>query len=109
MSIPPNGLFGRSQNSASPVTSAALHPKKSAPLRLESRHPANSSSEGIVETSEQLQNGLLRFIAHVGQAERFPAEFAVAGVDDDVMFLAKAAGKIDNVDAMVVFDAGERF
>jgi hypothetical protein len=55
-----------------------------------------------------VQNGLLRFVAHVGEAEGFAAQFAVAGIYDEVMFFAEATGKIDNVDVLVVFDAGER-
>ena len=56
-----------------------------------------------------MRNGFSRFVAHIGEAKRLAAEFAVTGVDDEVMFFAQASRKTDNVDAFVVFDAGERF
>ena len=56
-----------------------------------------------------MRNSFFGFVAHVGEAEGFATEFAVAGIDDEVVFLAQASRKIDNVDAFVVFDTGQRF
>jgi hypothetical protein len=45
--------------------------------------------EAIVQTSQQMGNGLFRFVAHIRKAEGFPFEFAVTGIDDEMMFLAQ--------------------
>ena len=55
-----------------------------------------------------MRNGFLSFIAHVGQSKRFSAEFAVARIDDEVMFFAERADHRQDVDATFVFDASER-
>ena len=68
-----------------------------------------SAGYAVVQRSEQMGNGLFSFVAHVGEAKCFAPKLAVAGIDDEVMFLAKASRKIDNVDVFVVRDAGERF
>ena len=58
--------------------------------------------QDVVETSEEMRNGFFSFVAHVGQAKGFAAEFAVARIDDEVMFLAQASREIENVDVPVV-------
>jgi hypothetical protein len=55
-----------------------------------------------------MRNSFFGFVAHVGQAESFPAEFAVAGVDDEMMLFAELSRKIDNIDVAIVFYAGQR-
>src|SRR3984893_1849085 len=56
-----------------------------------------------------MRNGFVRFVAHVGKTKCFAAKSSVTGIDDEVMFLAQALGKIDNVDVLVVRDTGQRF
>jgi hypothetical protein len=65
--------------------------------------------QDVVERGEQMRNGFFGFVAHVGETKRFAAEFAVTGIDDEVMSFAQAFRKIDNVDVPVVRDAGECF
>ena len=43
----------------------------------------------IIDAGKQMRNGFVSFIAHVGETECFAAKFAVAGIDDDVMFFPK--------------------
>src|ERR1700737_635650 len=64
--------------------------------------------QNVVEATEQMRNSFFGFVAHVGEAESFATEFAVAGVDDEMMFLTQPPRKIDDVDAFAVFDAGQR-
>ena len=77
--------------------------------RLRKRGRPSLLSEDVVEAREQMGNGLFGFVAHVGKTESASAKFAVAGIDDEMMFFAKSLRKIDNVDAFVVRDAGEGF
>ena len=65
--------------------------------------------QDIVQTSEQMRNGLVGFVAHVGKAEGLTSEFAVAGIDDQVMLGSKVTCELQNIDSTIVFDAGERF
>ena len=53
-------------------------------------------------------NRVFRFVAHVGEAKGLAFDFAVAWVDDEVMFFAELSRQIDNIDAFVIFHAGER-
>jgi len=55
-----------------------------------------------------MRNGFFGFVAHVGEAERLAFEFAVAGVDDEVVFFAKLLRQLQNIDAAIVFYARER-
>ena len=52
-------------------------------------------------------NGFLGFVAHVGKAEALALDFAVAAVDDEMMFFAQVAHELGNVDAAIISDAGE--
>ena len=54
-----------------------------------------------------MRNRLFGFVAHVGEAEGFALDGAVAGVDDDVMFLAQFFGHGEDIDIFGVFYAGE--
>src|SRR5947209_19036756 len=47
--------------------------------------------QNVVEAAEQMGNGLFSFIPHIREAESFPPNFAVAGVDDEGMLLADEA------------------
>ena len=49
-----------------------------------------------------MRNGVFCFVAHVGETEGFSAEFAVAGIDDEVMFFAQLFRHRQNVDATIV-------
>ena len=51
-----------------------------------------------------------RFIGKCSPVHLFwgALDLAVTRVDDQMMFLAQASRKIENVDALVVFDAGQR-
>src|SRR5439155_19348727 len=50
---------------------------------------------------------ILAFVAHVGKAEGLAFDFAVAAVDDEMMFFAQIAHQLCYVDAAIVFDASE--
>src|SRR5688500_12856139 len=63
----------------------------------------------VVETPEQMRNGFLRFVAHVGEAEGFAFDAAVAAVNDEVMFGAQITHEFGDVDIARVSDAGQRF
>ena len=54
-----------------------------------------------------MRNRFFGFIAHIREAKSFSTKFAITGIDDEVMFLAQASRKIDNVDVFGVFDAGQ--
>src|SRR2546430_15507554 len=69
---------------------------------------SSRSTKTIIQTREQMRNRFLGFIAHVGEPKCLFSEFAVAGIDDEMMFFAEFSRKIDNVDAFVVLYAGER-
>ena len=55
-----------------------------------------------------MRNSFLRLVPHVGKAEGFPFDSAVAAVDDEVMLGAQVAHELGDVDAAAVADAGER-
>ena len=52
-------------------------------------------------------NGFFGFVAHVGKAEALAFDFAVAAVDDKMMFFAQVAHEFRHVDAAIIFDASE--
>ncbi len=54
-----------------------------------------------------MRNRFFRFVAHVGEAEGLAFDFAVAAVDDKMMFFAQVAHEFRHVDAAIIFDAGE--
>ena len=56
-----------------------------------------------------MRNRFVGFVAHIGESKRFAAEFAVAGIDDEMMFFAKSPCEIENVDISGVRDASQRF
>ena len=56
-----------------------------------------------------MRNRFFRFIAHIRETERFAFDFAVARVDDQMMFAPQFASELQNVDAAVVFHASKRF
>ncbi len=55
-----------------------------------------------------MRNRFFRFVAHVGETKGFALNFAVAGINDQMMFGPQFASELQNVDAAIVFDAGER-
>ena len=54
-----------------------------------------------------MRDGFFGFVAHVGEAKGLAFDFAVAAVDDEMMFLAQVAHEFRNVDAAIIFHAGE--
>src|SRR4030095_1653643 len=64
--------------------------------------------EAVVETGEGMRDGFFGFVAHIREAEGFTFAVAVAAVDDEVMFFAETSHELGDVDAAVVFHAGER-
>ena len=56
-----------------------------------------------------MRNRFLGFVAHVGEAKGLAFDFAVAGIDDEVVFFAEIPGEFGNVDAAGVFHASQRF
>src|SRR5437762_6535177 len=73
-------------------------------------HPTSSKalSQTIIETVQQTRNCLFGFVAHIGEAEGFALNFAVAGIDDEMMFSAQFFRQFQNVDALIVFHARDR-
>ena len=67
-----------------------------------------SLPEAVVETGEEMRDGFFGFVAHIREAEGLAFDLAVAAVDDEVMFFAKISHELGDVDAAVVFHAGER-
>src|SRR5207248_7289917 len=59
------------------------------------------------EAGEEMGNGFLALVAHVGQAEGLAFDFAIAAVDDEMMFFARIAHEFRHVDTAIIFDAGE--
>ena len=64
---------------------------------LEGKQPARELRAGlvlralpkaIIQTRKQMRNRFVGFVPHVGETERFALNFAVAGIDDEVMFLS---------------------
>src|SRR2546430_10011997 len=74
-------------------------------------HPTSSKalSQTIIETVQQTRNCLFGFVAHIGEAEGFALNFAVAGIDDEMMFSAQFFRQFQNVDASIVTDTSKRF
>src|SRR5881392_2358391 len=64
-------------------------------------------SQTIIETVQQKRNCLFGFVAHIGEAEGFALNFALAGIIKEMMFSAQFFRKFQNVDALVVFHASE--
>src|SRR5438270_12249275 len=62
----------------------------------------------VVETGKQVRNCFFGFVAHVGETKRFAAELAVTGIDDEVMSLAQASRKIDDIGVLIVRDTDQR-
>ena len=57
-----------------------------------------------------MRNGFFGFVTHVGEAEGLAFEFAVAGVDDEMMFFAKSFRERQDVKFFsIVLHTGERF
>ena len=72
----------------------------------QSRGPA---LQNIIETREQMRNRFFRFVAHIRETKGFALNFAVAGIDDQMVFSPQFARELQNVDAAVVPYASERF
>src|SRR5438477_350432 len=85
-------------------------PRSSAPNYCD--HPTSSKalSQTIIETVQQMRNCLFGFVAHIGEAEGFSLNFAVAGIDHEVMLFSKSFRECRNVEFFsIVLHAGERF
>ena len=50
--------------------------------------------EAIVETGEEMRDGFFGFVAHIREAEGLTFDFAVAAVDDEVMFFARDRARV---------------
>jgi len=64
--------------------------------------------ENVIQTAEQMRDSLLGFITHVGKTKGFTSNFAIAGIDHEMMLFTKFLRQLQNVDFLVVPDAGER-
>ena len=64
--------------------------------------------QAIVETTKQMRNRLLGFVAHVGEPECLAFQLSVAAVDHEVMPRSEVMHQFDDVDSAVVLHAGER-
>ena len=62
----------------------------------------------VIQAPEQMRNRFFGFVAHVGEPECLAFDFAVAAVDDEMMFGAQIADEFRDVDAAAVFHAGQR-
>ncbi len=56
-----------------------------------------------------MRNRFLSFVAHVRETKGFASDFAVAGIDHQMMLVTKFPRELQNVDLVIVFDAGKRF
>ena len=57
-----------------------------------------------------MRNCLFGFVAHIGEAEGFSLNFAVAGIDHEVVLFSKSFRECRNVEFFsIVPHAGERF
>ena len=65
-------------------------------------------AQAIVEAAQEMRYRLLRFVAHIGEAERLALELSVPAIDHQMMLLAQVAHQLCHIDAAVVFHAGER-
>ena len=57
----------------------------------QSRGPA---LQNIIETREQMRDRFFRFVAHVGETKGFALNFAVAGIDNEMVFTAQIAREL---------------
>ena len=69
---------------------------------------SSGSGRKIIQTVEQMPDRFFGLVAHVGEAEGLAFEFAVAAVDDEVMFFSQIAHEFGDVDTAIVPHAGER-
>ena len=57
-----------------------------------------------------MRDGFFGFVAHIGEAEGLALDFAVAGIDHEVMLFSKSFRECKNVEFFsIVLHAGERF
>src|SRR5450631_3937608 len=63
--------------------------------------------QAVVYAGEQMRDGVPGFVAHVGEAEGFAFDLAVAAVDDEVVFGAEVAHEFRDIDPAAVSHAGE--
>src|SRR5260370_15207775 len=55
-----------------------------------------------------MRNSFLCLVSHVREAKRLPADLAVTGINHQMMFCPQPSREVQNVDAFIVFHAGER-
>src|SRR5436305_15194062 len=55
-----------------------------------------------------MRNSLLCLVSHVRETKSLPADLAVTGINHQMMFFPQPSGEVQNVDAFVVFHAGQR-
>ena|SRR5436305_1491426 len=84
-------------------------PNSSVTDLLRSPNSLKALSQTIIETVQQTRHCLFRFVAHIGEAEGFALNFAVAGIDHEMMFSAQFFRQFQNVDASIVTDTSKRF
>ena len=63
--------------------------------------------QNIIQTAKQMCHGCFSLVAHVGKAKGFAPNFAVAGIDHQMVFFTKLSRQLWHVYALVVFHAGE--
>ena len=56
-----------------------------------------------------MRNGVIGFIAHVGETKGLTSDFAIAGINHDVMFFSEITCEFEHVNPAIVPHAGERF
>src|SRR5689334_12938135 len=76
-------------------------------LAINAGSGAGFESLTVVQAGEQMRHSLVGFVAHIGETECFAAEFAVTWVDDQMMFFAKLFRHGQNINVLVVRDAGQ--
>src|SRR6476660_8090393 len=54
-----------------------------------------------------MRNSLLCLVPHVRQAKSLAADFPVTGINHQMMFFPQPSREVQNVDALIVFHAGE--
>src|SRR4029077_11007786 len=55
-----------------------------------------------------MRNSFLSLVPHVRQTKSVPADLAVTGINHQMMFFPQSFREVQNVDAFIVFHAGER-
>src|SRR6478672_414001 len=55
-----------------------------------------------------MRNSFLSLVPHVRQTKSVPANLAVTGINHQMMFFPQSSREVQNVDAFIVFHAGER-